>query len=139
MEQGTLTLEPGFDEQPQLLEAPDTGVGTPDALADRPSALIPARPATNAGARVSNDMECFSTDDPELILKARRLMADVYLKRDFVTPSDITDEGVLSEESDPYGSHSTYYVVVPKIRRPSWRQFVSSISIRRRARAPFPY
>jgi hypothetical protein len=108
METSTLTLEPVLDEQRQPAEAGDTGVegvGTREAVVD---------PATKAGDQVSNDMECFATDDPELILKARQLMADVYLKRDFVTPSEITDEGVLIEESDPHASHSTYYVVVPQ-------------------------
>jgi hypothetical protein len=80
----------------------------------RTSVRSTARTGTKAAEQMSNDMECFSTDDPELILKARRLMADVYLKRDFITHSDINDDGVLTEESDPYGSHSTYYVVVPK-------------------------
>jgi hypothetical protein len=73
-----------------------------------------ARTGFKSGKHMNDDMECFSTDDPELILKARQLMADVYLKRDFVTDSEINHLGVLSEESDPYASHSTYYVVVPK-------------------------
>jgi hypothetical protein len=100
MEQDTLTLEASFDEHVEVI-----GTGVADAGAGA------------AGEQASNEMECFSTDDPELILKARQLMAQVYLKRDFITAEEITDEGVLSAESDPHGSHSTYYVVVPKNQR----------------------
>jgi hypothetical protein len=114
---GETKLRPSFTEHRQHPDAGDTGLegaGTDEALADRQRRSGLARTGTKADDQVTNDMECFSTDDPELILKARQLMADVYLKRDFVTHSEINHEGVLSEESDPYGSHSTYYVVVPK-------------------------
>lgn len=72
------------------------------------------RAGTKSGKKTKNEMECFATDDPELILQARQLMAAVYLKRDFITQSELDDDGVLTEENDPHGSHSTYYVVVPK-------------------------
>jgi hypothetical protein len=117
MGQTTLTLHRGFNERRQHPEASDIGLEgarTHEALADRRGRFSPARTEAAVGEQVSNDMECFSTDDPELILKARQLMARVYLQRDFVTRSEITEEGVLREDSDPYGSHSTYYVVVPK-------------------------
>ncbi len=93
-----------------VLEAPGHVV-----FGGSPAPVESTRRAGRKPAKQSNDtMECFSTNDPDLILQARQLMAEVYLKRDFISHSEITDEGVLSEESDPYGSHSTYYVVVPK-------------------------
>jgi hypothetical protein len=94
---------------------PVSEVPGPVVLGGSPAPVQSTQRAVTKPAKQTNDaMECFSTDDPDLILQARQLMADVYLKRDFVSHSEITDEGVLSEESDPYGSHSTYYVVVPK-------------------------
>lgn len=55
---------------------------------------------------------CFATDDPELVLQARQMVAQDYLRRNFVRQEDITDEGVIGPEADPYAEHSTYYVLM---------------------------
>lgn len=65
----------------------------------------------NQQERFVEDNRCIATDDPVLIQKARRLMAKEYLRHNFITANDIDENGVLTEASDPYGEHSTYFVV----------------------------
>lgn len=40
------------------------------------------------------------------------MTAQDYLQRGYVKPEEITDEGVIGPEADPYAEHSTYYVMM---------------------------
>ncbi|HEV2412855.1 MAG TPA: hypothetical protein VGS28_03550 [Candidatus Saccharimonadales bacterium] len=60
-----------------------------------------------------NTLEVIRTDRADYIESARRLQAEVYLKRNFVAPSDI-EGGVLSSKADPYAHHSQYFVVIDR-------------------------
>src|ERR1700761_4153491 len=71
-----------------------------------PATAPSTAPAPKAGKKAKNEMECFATDDPELILQARQLMAAVYLKRDFITQSELDHDGPLTEEKEPHATHS---------------------------------
>ncbi|MDQ5963494.1 MAG: hypothetical protein QG629_576 [Patescibacteria group bacterium] len=53
---------------------------------------------------------CFSTTDPALIQKAQLLTAQEYLRRKFITPSQIGEDGTILPEHDPYREHSKYFV-----------------------------
>ncbi len=71
-----------------------------------------ANGAAEAAEPLSVEPVCFATDDPELIHRARQMTAAHYLKRGYVTQEEITDDGVISPEADPYVDHSTYYVLM---------------------------
>lgn len=58
--------------------------------------------------------KCFATSDPVLIHEARLLVAQRYLHLNFVSADQIDRDGTLTQEADPYASHSTYYVVLDR-------------------------
>ncbi len=51
--------------------------------------------------------------DGQLLQQAKQLHAEVYLRRGFVSESDIRD-GILHSEADPHQHHATYFVVTEK-------------------------
>lgn len=54
-------------------------------------------------------------ESPDYLLAAKKLHAEVYLYRNFVTKKDIR-AGVLNSKVDPYQPHSQYFVVTDKSR-----------------------
>jgi hypothetical protein len=58
-----------------------------------------------------NGGECYLTNDPDLIHKARVLTAQVYLHRGFITPDEIGPDGTMTDEADPHKAYSDYFVV----------------------------
>jgi len=49
--------------------------------------------------------------DEELILKAKKLHASVYLNRGFISLDHLNAQGVLKLDHDPHQFHATYFVV----------------------------
>ena len=66
------------------------------------------RPDTPA----AGDVSCGKTTDPNLIHKARQLVARVYAERGFIQPENISDDGVIGERHDPDQHNADYYVVI---------------------------
>lgn len=60
------------------------------------------------------EYECFVTEDPDLIRRARQLTAVRYLERGFINADQINSEGVIADEYDPHHHNSIYYVVTDK-------------------------
>lgn len=52
------------------------------------------------------------TSNSDVIHAARELTTIEYLKKGYISQADIDDEGVISDESDPYTEDSYYYVVM---------------------------
>lgn len=91
-------LNPAFEEEPII------SVATPIIE------VVP--PQEVASFRDQNPVSKFGFDPLDgLSLEAGRLHARVYLKEDngYVTPEDIDERGLLTEEADPYTSASTYF------------------------------
>jgi hypothetical protein len=52
-----------------------------------------------------------------LIEQARKLTAAEYLRRGFITPEEVGEDGIMTAEADPDAHHSTYYVAVTSDRQ----------------------
>src|SRR5688572_24608417 len=52
-------------------------------------------------------------ETPELILAAKKLHGEAYLRRGFVVKTDLIKE-VISSKKDPYQYHSLYFGVIDK-------------------------
>lgn len=48
----------------------------------------------------------------DLLQKAKKLHADVYLLREFITKEHINEEGHIHSDFDPHQHHSLYFVVI---------------------------
>lgn len=59
------------------------------------------------------DLKVFKVTSKEYLDAAKKLHADVYLYRKFITEKDIKD-GFIKPKLDPYSAHSQYFVVINK-------------------------
>ncbi|MFZ1248704.1 MAG: hypothetical protein WAQ24_00065 [Candidatus Saccharimonadales bacterium] len=98
-----LSISTHFYQPPQIPEGEFTGSshGTSKAsVVDVENLRPPQQP----------EALCFATEDPILIQKAQILTANEYLRRGFIQPNEVGEDGVILPEHDPYRSHSTYFV-----------------------------
>lgn len=70
----------------------------------------------------SFDSDCFVTKDPELIYNARKMTADHYLQRGFISAEQIGEDGTVKRELDPYHNYSDYYILL----EPSTKDIVAT-------------
>jgi hypothetical protein len=57
-------------------------------------------------------MQAVALEHPDHVRHAQRLHADVYLRRGFVQPGDIDEDGRLTLLADPHQEHAEYFVVL---------------------------
>jgi len=51
-------------------------------------------------------------DDPDTLLEAKRLNAEVYLRKGFIEQGDLNKEGIISLRADPHQAHSRYFAAI---------------------------
>ena len=95
-----------------------------DTQSALPSRTVTAPRAGGADAQAASEHEGLLdelvygyTDEPGLIEEARRLVARRYLSEGYIEVSDITPEGVMESDVDPYHDTSAYFVAVDGSRR----------------------
>lgn len=48
-------------------------------------------------------------DDPDTLMEAKRLNAEVYLRKGYIDQGDLNKEGIISLRADPHQAHSCYF------------------------------
>lgn len=58
------------------------------------------------------EITCQVVDNPEILLEAKRLHAEVYLDKKFILPEDLNDDGTINLSADPYQTHALYFATI---------------------------
>lgn len=63
------------------------------------------------------NMSVTQASERDMIDAAQRLHAKIYLRRKYVTPDDISEDGRLNETADPYTNQSKYFVLTNQLNK----------------------